>query len=721
MVRKLENELRNLPPDQRDKALDHILRLRGMSSKPQDGSLPGLERWAQVHQARQAFYSEFPQLRGMMRPFFRGNPQARLRDTQDLVEAKPEDPRIRRLLARDLIDSGQPEEAVEAADKAAQLDPRDPEPHLLAAEAGMRLGDYDAANAAARRALALDPRNPAAISALRLSETRLGAAPASPASPPADPQRSQDTPFFGRLSPPAEQAPEGMIAAADWQRSSDLAREAELQVRARSFSDAVRSASTAIQVNPQNAAALYYRALARLGLRDPAGAGSDIRSALSLAPNNANLLSLFSRTLIEEGDYRGALEAAARAANFEPGLAEAHYHKAVALAGLGERALSLDSLRRAAELSGAYDPLLQRALQLPESGDLALLLRGEGAGASPAKAPAAPARSRNFLVLGVASLLGGFLVALGLLQAVTGQWMLRLRTAVSRVTGSGKPPVRMRVPGSVEGKVIAGVYEVRDKIGAGGMGIVYLALDRTLDRKVAVKKMREEIRSDPKEAARFLQEARLVAGLHHPNIVEIYSIVEDGPDAYLVFEFVDGKTLHDLVTERKRVPFAECVGLLKGVCSALDYAHKKGIVHRDLKPSNIMIDREGTVKVMDFGVARQAKDSLNRMSMTNTVVGTPPYMAPEQEQGAVGRESDVFALGVCLYEMATGVLPFAGGGAAMLLAKMNKTYAPPSQRVPSLPKGFDEALAAALEPDPARRIRGAGELLQRLESIVHQG
>ncbi|MEK9144201.1 MAG: hypothetical protein AAB339_01170, partial [Elusimicrobiota bacterium] len=97
MLRKLGDDLRNLPPDQRDKALDHILRLRGMSSKPQDGSLPGLERWAQVHQARRAFYSEFPQLRGMMRPFFKGNPQARLRDTQDLVEAKPEDPRLRRL------------------------------------------------------------------------------------------------------------------------------------------------------------------------------------------------------------------------------------------------------------------------------------------------------------------------------------------------------------------------------------------------------------------------------------------------------------------------------------------------------------------------------------------------------------------------------------------------------------------------------------------------
>ncbi|MEK7745851.1 MAG: serine/threonine-protein kinase, partial [Elusimicrobiota bacterium] len=197
----------------------------------------------------------------------------------------------------------------------------------------------------------------------------------------------------------------------------------------------------------------------------------------------------------------------------------------------------------------------------------------------------------------------------------------------------------------------------------------------------------------------------------------IYSIVEDGPDAYLVFEFVDGKTLHALVTERKRVPFAECVRLLKGVCSALDYAHKKGIVHRDLKPSNIMIDREGLVKVMDFGVARQAKDSLNRMSMTNTVVGTPPYMAPEQEQGAVGRESDVFALGVCLYEMATGALPFAGGGAAMLLAKMNKTYASPSECVPSLPKGFDEALAAALEPDPARRVHAAGEFLASLQSL----
>jgi serine/threonine-protein kinase len=144
-------------------------------------------------------------------------------------------------------------------------------------------------------------------------------------------------------------------------------------------------------------------------------------------------------------------------------------------------------------------------------------------------------------------------------------------------------------------------------------------------------------------------------------------------------------------------------------------------VHRDLKPSNIMITEDGRVKVMDFGVARQAKDAITKMSMTNTVVGTPPYMAPEQEQGTVRRESDVFALGVCLYEMLTGQLPFQGGGAAMLLNKINGKHIPPTQRNPSLPAGLDGVLAKALAPDPEQRYRTPTELLRALDGAIAAG
>jgi serine/threonine protein kinase len=250
------------------------------------------------------------------------------------------------------------------------------------------------------------------------------------------------------------------------------------------------------------------------------------------------------------------------------------------------------------------------------------------------------------------------------------------------------------------------------------MGIVYEAQDRSLERRVAVKKMRDEIRVDPHERRRFVNEAKLVAQLRHPNIVDIYAIVEEGQEVYLVFEFVSGRTLGDQLKSEGPMSLDAARNVLHAASEAVEHAHAAQIVHRDLKPSNIMITDDGRVKVMDFGVARQAKDAITKMSMTNTVVGTPPYMAPEQEQGTVRRESDVFALGVCLYEMLTGHLPFTGGGAAMLLNKLNGKHIPPSQRNPELPAGLDEVLAKALIPDPDKRYHTPSEFVAALDAVI---
>jgi serine/threonine-protein kinase len=251
------------------------------------------------------------------------------------------------------------------------------------------------------------------------------------------------------------------------------------------------------------------------------------------------------------------------------------------------------------------------------------------------------------------------------------------------------------------------------------MGVVYEAKDRSLERRVAIKKMRDELRLDPQDRQRFVNEARMVAQLHHPTIVDIYGIVEDGMDVYLVFEFAEGSTLHDVLKSDGPMSLPRAREIVKEMAGAVAHAHEKNIIHRDLKPTNVMLTPEGRVKVMDFGIARQAKDALTRrsMSMTNSIAGTPPYMAPEQEQGNVRKESDVYALGVCLYEMTTGQLPFSGTGAAMLLNKLNGKFIPPSRRAPHVPAALDAVIARALDPDPDKRYRTPDELVAALDAL----
>jgi len=266
--------------------------------------------------------------------------------------------------------------------------------------------------------------------------------------------------------------------------------------------------------------------------------------------------------------------------------------------------------------------------------------------------------------------------------------------------------------------LIRGQYEVAREIGAGGMGRVYEGTDRSLNRRVAIKKMRDELRADPRERARFVSEAKTVAALHHPSIVDIYAIAEEGPDVYLIFEYVDGKTVHELVHEVGRLEPAAAAGIVRAAAEALEFAHARGVIHRDMKPSNVMVDSAGRVKVMDFGIARAAKDALSRYSVTNTVVGTPPYMAPEQEQGQVRRESDVYALAICAYEMLSGDLPFAGTGSGMMLNKINRVFEPLSRRVPGLPSALDAVFARALDPNPDKRWRTPREFSDALAAAL---
>jgi serine/threonine-protein kinase len=259
-------------------------------------------------------------------------------------------------------------------------------------------------------------------------------------------------------------------------------------------------------------------------------------------------------------------------------------------------------------------------------------------------------------------------------------------------------------------RAIDGQYELRDLIGEGGMGAVYQGWDRVLKRPVAVKRLRAELQRNPRERERFIREAELVASLRHPNIVEIFTIVRDEDDTHLVFEYIVGDTVHQLLNDSpgRHLSASRALELLKGIAEALDHAHGRRVIHRDLKPANIMVTDEGWVKVMDFGIARQVADSL--LTTTNTIVGTPTYMAPEQAMGAVVRESDVFSLGVTLYEMLTGGIPFKGPDE--MRDKLAGRFPRPSLLVPDLPPELDAVLERALAPRAEDRYHSCRELYQ---------
>jgi serine/threonine-protein kinase len=274
----------------------------------------------------------------------------------------------------------------------------------------------------------------------------------------------------------------------------------------------------------------------------------------------------------------------------------------------------------------------------------------------------------------------------------------------TRAPGATRPPGTPTLRG----------YEVRKKIGSGGMGLVFEGVQITRGRRVAIKQMRAEIKEGERERAAFLKEAEIISHLTHPNIVAFHEVVQEGGDIYLVFDFVDGKTLAQILEERKKLPLAEVQRIFSQVCSAVSCAHRGRVLHRDLKPSNIMIDGEGLVKVMDFGIAREAKDTITRLTRADAS-GTPAYMAPEQHLGSCGKPSDIYALGVCLYETLTGHLPFPGPD--FLAQKERMKYQPPQFLSPNLPKETELLFSATLALNPDHRVADAEELIGSLKSL----
>ncbi|MCX5787446.1 MAG: protein kinase [Elusimicrobia bacterium] len=493
---------------------------------------------------------------------------------------------------------------------------------------------------------------------------------------------------------PGEMAPGAPLLGAAPAAVAVLKDKARASLKTGDSKTALTLLRKALAANPDDAEADSLLAMAYSRERDYRAAAATADAGLRVSPDNVPLLDAQAYAFNRLKDFRRALAAADRAVALKPHDAVAHFNRAAALAGLGDRAGALEALRAAASLSPRFAPFLKAAQNRK---DLSFLYEDDE------DLPMAGRlfRQTRWWLLG--TLLGGA-CALPLFL---------LRRARRRRTVAA-PDARRPAP-----CLLAEHYELGPALGEGGMGVVYEGTDVVLNRRVAIKRMREEIRADERERRRFLSEARAVAKLRHPHIVDILEIIEDGGEVYLVFEYVAGRTLEQRIAEG-RLPFAEARALFQQVGSALDYAHAHGVIHRDLKPSNIMTDEEGLARVMDFGVARILDEvaSTRGVSRGSTIAGTPPYMAPEQEQGRACRESDVYALAICLYEALTGERPFGGLDASLLMSKLSKTYAPASEVAAGLPQGLDAVFARAFEPDPTKRYPSARELVRELDTLA---
>jgi eukaryotic-like serine/threonine-protein kinase len=273
-------------------------------------------------------------------------------------------------------------------------------------------------------------------------------------------------------------------------------------------------------------------------------------------------------------------------------------------------------------------------------------------------------------------------------------------------------------------RLLGGRYELDGIVGRGGMAEVFRARDIRLDRIVGVKTLRDDLARDQTFQARFRREAQSAASLNHPSIVAVYDTGEDmvgnTPVPYIVMEFVDGRTLRDLLRDDRRLLPERAAEITDGVLRALDYSHRNGIVHRDIKPGNVMLTRSGDVKVMDFGIARAVSDAQATMTQTAQVIGTAQYLSPEQARGErVDARSDLYSAGCLLYELLTGRPPFTGDSpVAIAYQHVREAPVPPSRIDPELPAWCDAIVLKAMEKDPGDRYQSAGEMRNDIQRAL---
>lgn len=267
------------------------------------------------------------------------------------------------------------------------------------------------------------------------------------------------------------------------------------------------------------------------------------------------------------------------------------------------------------------------------------------------------------------------------------------------------------------GRMLGARYEIVHLLGQGGMGAVYKAMDRELDRMVALKVIRLEMAVHPEILRRFKQELILARKITHRNVIRIFDLGEADGIKFITMEYIEGRDLRSLMTEKGKLSFEETTRIVEQVCLALEAAHAEGVVHRDLKPQNIMLDQQGKAAVMDFGIARSA-ESDGGMTQTGMLIGTPDYMSPEQVMGEhVDARSDLFTLGIILYELLTDSIPYKADTAqAAMFKRTREVPRPPAEADPTIPRFLSDVTVKCLQIDPALRYQSAREILQDLEA-----
>ncbi|MDD5657355.1 MAG: protein kinase, partial [Elusimicrobia bacterium] len=568
-------------------------------------------------------------------------------------------------------------------------------------------GDIEGARQILEQALAADPNNPELLGLRALTEERqdtkltssrlkdivspfLGAAPDPGAL--ADGESPGQTPISAAAAIPiglsvgrGPPIPREQIAApprAD--KNSPAVRAALDALKIKDYSRAEARLAEHLDGNPGD---WYARSLRALALRQQGRyreAARQAQTAVRLNPFDPEAHKITGLIFSDLRDYEASAEEYGKAQSINPDDAAARAGRGKAFMNLGRTEEGLDDLQAAAKLDPSLAYLYDEAVR--------------------SKSPVSGRRARSH-----AAALVGAVLGLALLVAA-----LQLWTYKSGKTGLSRRPAMRRAD---RGEAPCAGYEIVRQIGEGGMGTVFEALDTALQRRVALKRLRAEIAADARERRRFLKEARTVASLKHPHIIEIYSVVEQGDGLFLVFELLEGRTLDEVLRERRALTPAEALALARPVALALDHAHAQGVIHQDLKPGNVMVTAK-TVKVMDFGIARRVLETLSTIGAAE-VVGTPAYMAPEQEQGACSPASDVYALGVCLYEMLGGKRPFDGAGS--YLRKMQRQYQPLRSISPGLCAGIEAVVDKALDPAPEKRHASAALLVADLERWLMAG